>query len=69
MTRRERHLHIIDSFGLDNRARRALDRLIAGKGLAVLSDDGVEQLTRLLLADLATAKRYNALNRKLGSSS
>lgn len=63
MTRRKRHLRIIESFGWDW-SHRALERLLARMHLTILSDDGIEQLARLLLSELASHKKYAAENRR-----
>lgn len=67
MTRRERHLRIIENFGSRSQ-HQALDRLLARKGLTILSDDGVEQLVRLTLSDWQHHKRCIEHNRKLAQA-
>lgn len=62
MTRRERHLRIVESFGRDA-SRRRLNAFSTETLLSMLSDEGVERLTRALLSDFATHKKFAALNR------
>lgn len=67
MTRRERHLRIIESFGSDW-ARRALIRMIDRKGLKGLPDEVVEDLARELWDDRCRRNRMNDQNRKIAAA-
>lgn len=62
MTRRERHLRIIESFGRD-RGRYHLTEIIARHGLSVLTNEGVELLTRSIVDSHKLQQRYNRENR------
>ena len=58
MTRRERLLRIIDSFGRD-RERYHLAQVLAKHGLSILTDEGVEILTRSIVTSHKRQQRYN----------
>lgn len=58
MTRRERHLRIIESFGRD-RERYHLANVIAHHGLSILTDDGIEKLTTSIVKSHKLQQRYN----------
>ena len=62
MTRRERHLRIIADFGRD-RARYHLAEVLARHGLSLLTDEGVEILTRSIVTSHRLQQRYNRENR------
>lgn len=64
MTRRERHLRIIENFGRD-RARRHLEQVIARHGLAALTDEGVEKVAKSLVSGHKLQQRYNREARAL----
>lgn len=70
MTRRERHIRIIESFGdLTGWRSPGIDgafrNLIRRKGFAILTDEAVEELVRLRLAELKFQKKINAQNQRL----
>lgn len=67
MTRRERHIRIIDSFGHD-RERYHLASVLARHGLSVLTDDGVEKLAKAIVTGHKLQQRYNRENRARRSS-
>lgn len=67
MTRRQRHLRIIESFGRD-RMRYHLAEVMARHGLDILTDGGVEILTRSIVTSHKTQQRYNRENRARRSS-
>jgi len=58
MTRRQRHLRIIEDFGRD-RMRYHLAEVLARHGLALLTNDGVETLVRAIVTSHKTQQRYN----------
>jgi hypothetical protein len=58
VTRRERHLRIIENFGRD-RERYHLAQVIARHGLTVLTDAGVEKVARSLVSGHKLQQRYN----------
>ena len=64
MTRRERHLRIIDGFD-DRSVRYAFDKLRARHGFDLLSNEAVERLAREVLADWKRHKEMAARNRAL----
>jgi hypothetical protein len=64
MTRRERHLRIIENFGQD-RARYHLSVMLARHGLSLLNDEGVEKVARSLVTGHKTQQRYNREARAL----
>lgn len=59
MTRRERHLRILESFGRD-RLWRAFRDTNASTLLEMLSDEGVEKITRRIVSDHKRQQKYNA---------
>jgi hypothetical protein len=67
MTRRQRHLRIIEDFGRD-RMRYHLAEVLARHGLALLTDEGIETLTRSIVTSHKTQQRYNRENRARRSS-
>jgi len=67
MTRRERHQHIIESFGRD-RERYHLAEVLARHGLSVLTDEGIELLTRSIVTSHRRQQRYNREARARRSS-
>lgn len=64
MTRRERHLRIVESFGRD-RERYHLADVIARHGLTVLTDKGVEKLAHSIVSSHKLQQRYNREARAL----
>jgi hypothetical protein len=68
MTRRERHLNIIASWGnfafRDGLLRYEFDGLIAAFGLRALNDEAVRELATRLIRSRARHNRMNAENRK-----
>lgn len=58
MTRRERHLRIIESFGRD-RERYHLADVLARHGLSLLTDEGIEKLTQSIVRSHKLQQRYN----------
>lgn len=62
MTRRERHLRIIESFGRDCE-RYHLANVLARHGLSILTDEGVEKLTQAIVSGHKRQQRYNRENR------
>lgn len=72
MTRRERHLRIIESFGDLTSWRapgidHAFRELVRRRGFAILTDEAVEELVRLRLAELKFRKKIDRQNRDLRS--
>ena len=68
MTRRERHLRIIASWGSfayrDLSLRYEFDGLIQRRGLSALTDEAVRELATALVRGAARQKRMNEENRK-----
>lgn len=64
MTRRERHLRILESFGMD-RVRGGLRSISTDRLIALLSDEGIEQLTRTIVSDHRRQQRYNREAREI----
>lgn len=65
MTRRERHVRIIENFGLESQSGRYYrDRLLARRGLAVFNDEAIRELARLLVSGQARQNKYNQENRE-----
>jgi hypothetical protein len=62
MTRRQRHLRIVESFGRD-RMRYHLAEVLARHGLDILTDEGVEILTRSIVTSLRFQQKCNRENR------
>lgn len=62
MTRRQRHLRIIENFGRDCE-RYHLAEVLARHGLSILTDEGVEKLTRSIVTSHKRQQRYNRENR------
>ena len=62
MTRRERHLRIIENFGRD-RERYHLTQVIARYGLTILTDDGVKKVALSLVSGHKLQQRYNRESR------
>jgi len=67
MTRRERHINIIDNFGVFGRRRYniqavhwELNDLLINHGLALLTDEAIEMLARRLLASRGQENKINA---------
>lgn len=58
MTRRQRHLRIVESFGRD-RERYHLADVLAKHGLSILTDEGIELLTRSIVNSHKVQQRYN----------
>ncbi len=58
MTKRERHLRIIDNFGRD-RERYHLADVLARHGLSVLNDEGVEKVAQSIVSSHKRQQRYN----------
>jgi hypothetical protein len=58
MTRRQRHLNILENFGRD-RTRYYLAEVLARHGLSILTDDGIEKVTRAMVTSHKTQQRYN----------
>jgi hypothetical protein len=67
MTRRQCHLRIIEDFGRD-RMRYHLAEVLARHGLDILTDEGIEILTRSIVTSHRTLQRYNRENRARRSS-
>lgn len=72
MTRRERHIRIIESFGDLNSYRiagidHAFRELVRRNGFAILTDKAIEELVRIRLAELKFSKKINAQNRALAA--
>ena len=67
MTRRQRHQRIIESFGRD-RERYHLANVLARHGLSILTDEGIELLTRSIVTSHRREQRYNRENRARRSS-
>jgi hypothetical protein len=67
MTRRQRHQRIIESFGRD-RERYHLASVLARHGLSILTDEGIELLTRSIVDSHRLQQRYNRENRARRSS-
>lgn len=60
MTRRERHLNILKSFGLDSQTvRYHRDRMIDRK-LTAFTDEAIEQLVRDVLGSYRRQQKYSA---------
>ncbi len=64
MTRRERHIRIVENFGLDSRwTRYAMQHLTAKRGIAdLLSDEAIRELATMLVQDYARQKKFSAEN-------
>lgn len=62
MTRRQRHLRIIESFGRD-RERYHLAEILTRHGLSILTDEGAELLARSIVTSHRRQQRYNRENR------
>jgi len=62
MTRRERHTRILQSFGRDW-VGRELRRTPTWELVELLSDEGVEKLTRRIVSDHKRQQRWNAESR------
>lgn len=67
MNRRERHQRIIESFGRD-RERYHLAEVLARHGLSILTNEGIELLTRSIVTSHRRQQRYNRENRARRSS-
>lgn len=69
MTRRERHLRIIGSWGSfafrSGSLRYEFDSLIARRGLSALTDEAVRELATNLIRSRARQNKMNEQNRKL----
>lgn len=71
MTRRERHLRIIESWGklgYSHILRFHFDGLISKRGLSALTDTAVRELATDLVRSRARQNRMNAENRKRRAS-
>lgn len=64
MTRRERHLRIINDFD-EKSVRWAMQRLKARHGFDLLTDEAVELLARQVLSDYRRTQEMNARNRAI----
>lgn len=62
LTRRQRHIRILESFGRDH-VSRALRDVQPMTLVDLLGDDGVEYFTRKIVSDHRRQQRYNAENR------
>lgn len=62
MTRRERHLRILENMGVD-RTRWELDHLVQARKLSLLSDEGIEVLTTAVVRTWRRSQRTNRENR------
>ena len=62
MTRRERHLRILESFGED-RVHFEFRHSGTKELLSLLSDEGVAIITRRIVSDYKRQQKYNAENR------
>lgn len=67
MTRRQRHLRIIENFGRD-RERYHLAEVLARQGLSILNDEGVEKLALSIVSSHRRQQRYNRESRARRSS-
>jgi hypothetical protein len=69
MTKRERHLRILDGFGgLQGIPMRHLDHIIAVHGLVLFTDEAIELLTKHTIVNWRRTQRMNADNRKLAKA-
>lgn len=59
MTRRERHVRIIESHGDSSSARYEFARLVSLRHLTALNDEAVEGLARALIESHKRQQRYN----------
>lgn len=64
MTRRERHLRIIESFGRDREGYHTA-KVLARHGTDVLTDEGVEKVAQSLVSGHKLQQRYNREARAL----
>jgi hypothetical protein len=68
MTRRERHIRIIESWGPLSRSNPSLryefDGLIARRGLSAFTDEAIRELATALWHGRRRQNRMNAENRK-----
>jgi hypothetical protein len=62
MTRRERHLRIIESFGRD-RERYHLAEILARHGLTLFTDEGIQKLTQSIVRSHKLQQKFNRDNR------
>ena len=68
MTRRERQLRIIGSWGClgsDSYLRFHFDSLISRRGLAALTDEAIRELATDLVRSRARQEKMNAENRRI----
>lgn len=69
MTRRERHIRIVENFGLDSQSGRYhLQRLMAKRKLAAFNDEAVRELATMLVSARANSNKINEQNRRLRNS-
>ena len=67
MTRRERHLRIID--WMDERNRRLeLDILLQRRGMTVFTDEAVEELASMLVKSHRRMQAMNKRNREIAAN-
>lgn len=59
MTRRERHVRIIENHGDNPSTRYEFDRVVNARKLGALNDEAVEALARALTASYKRQQRYN----------
>lgn len=67
MTRRERHIRILDNFGGlrgSHRVKREFDRLLSIHGLDLLTDEAVEMLAARTVSSHRFSQRINRENRE-----
>ena len=67
MTRRERHIRIIESWGnfrYSHQVRFCFQELMSRRGLAALTDEAVRELATDLVVSQRRHNRMNAENRK-----
>lgn len=64
MTRRERHIRILDNMG-ERRVKWELEGLLVRNGLSLFSDEAIEVLATRCWRSLRDERRRNAENRKL----
>lgn len=64
MTRRQRHIRILDNFG-ERRVQWELDRLLARNGLALFTDEAIEALATAVVHQRHSERKMHADNRKI----
>lgn len=68
MTRRERHVRIIENFGLDSQSGRYYrERLLAKRNLTAFNDEAIRELAAMLVSGRARSNKLNKQNRELAA--